>query len=121
MCPSYAMHTTIDSYIVLTFMNSCPTNKDDTFMGQAIVRVRDYAAQIYRGVGIDFTDYPLIGYVAPVENTWGIAEVVLFVALQEKQVTGTYKSIRFIGTCFKGQIRQTGRLYGSSIRLHVLL
>ena len=62
---------------------------EDTFMGQAIIRVKDYQEQIYKGEKVEFTDYPLVNYVAPVENTAGVAEVILNVALQQRQVTGT--------------------------------
>ena len=81
---------TVDKcFIVLTFLTYDPVLRQDAFLGQAIISVAEHRARLYAGEEIHFKDYPLVRYVAPVEDTEGVAKVVLNIALQVRKVTGT--------------------------------
>ena len=105
--------TTSNCYFVLTLMAYDTLLGKDSFIGQAIVGMGDVAPnvrstvgdpsvpayrrnkiptvrdELYAGNEVVFRDYPLRKYVAPVEDTEGVAKVVLNVALQVSNVTGT--------------------------------
>jgi len=115
--PAFTIGTTNYHFFVITMMAYDTITHTDSFVGQAIVsmndpvpgyiypqvnpqypnrrlpKVKTVCDALYAGEELFFSDYPLIKYVAPVETTEGVAVVVLNVAMQIRQVTGT--------VCFK--------------------
>ena len=119
--PAFTIGTTSNHFFVITIMAYDTILGTDSFVGQAIVSMQDHAPgavipevdpshpnrrlpkvktvadALYAGEELVFHEYPLIKYVAPVEDTKGVAVVVLNVAMQIRQVTGS--------VCFKIKIQ----------------
>jgi len=111
--PAFTMGTTSNHFFVITMMAYDTVLGSDSFIGQAIVsmndpvpgyvypqvdpkhpnrrlpKVKTVADALYNNEELSFNEYPLVKYVAPVETIEGVAVVVLNVAMQIRQVTGT--------------------------------
>ena len=94
--PSLTANTTKNCFLVLTVMTK-DSYGEEGFLGQCVVQIDDkdkdvhgvkLHERLYAGECVEFKDYPLKSYVAPVENDQGVASVVLNVALQVRAITG---------------------------------
>jgi len=85
--PSLTTNTTKNCFLVLTVMTK-DSYGEQGFLGQCVVKIEDYHKRLYAGECVEFIDYSLKSYVAPVENVEGVASVVLNVALQVRTITG---------------------------------
>jgi len=89
----------LNSYIVVTLMSKGALNDSESYLGQAIVKVKDYEHELYdkpkqKSGCIEIRDATLIRYVAPVETEDGVSKFSLNSALKVRKVTGTV-SFRF--------------------------